>query len=172
MWATRGGGGNFGTVAEFRLRAVPTPAKVFSGFVFYSFDQVSISKYRRLNQNNAVSFQFSILSPLLADHSAINPLPTSALITMVMDFGRALGSTEFVPMIGIAVYDALGESHARTTPSAESGFSWLWDIRGGPKAERLSEGTYEETMSDQASSAALFGLTSCHGYLHPLARRN
>jgi hypothetical protein len=36
----QGGGGNFGAVTEFKVRAVKSPAKIYSGQVFYSFDQV------------------------------------------------------------------------------------------------------------------------------------
>jgi FAD/FMN-containing dehydrogenase len=40
MFALRGGGGNFGAVTEFKVRAVKSPAKIYTGQVFYSFDQV------------------------------------------------------------------------------------------------------------------------------------
>jgi FAD/FMN-containing dehydrogenase len=40
MFALRGGGGNFGAVTEFKVKAVKTPEKVFAGNIFYSLDQV------------------------------------------------------------------------------------------------------------------------------------
>ena len=43
MFALRGGGGNFGAVTEFKVRAVKSPEKIFTGEVFYSLDQVRYS---------------------------------------------------------------------------------------------------------------------------------
>jgi hypothetical protein len=83
---------------------------------------------------------------------------------MATDAGHVFGSTSFMPMIGITVYDALGATHARTNPSSAGGFSWLWDnsIHGGPKAELLKEGTYEDAVNVFAPLGALYGLMRCH----------
>jgi hypothetical protein len=83
---------------------------------------------------------------------------------MVTDAGHVFGSTSFMPMICFTVYDALGAAHARNNPSSAGGFSWLWDnsIRGGPKAELLKEGTYEDAVNVHAPLGRLYGLMRCH----------
>ena len=86
------------------------------------------------------------------------------MIAIFVEGGRTLRTPTFTPMIAITIYDALGATHARNNPSSAGGFSWLWDksIRGGPIAERLSEGTYEDVVNVHAPLAAMYGLTRSH----------
>jgi hypothetical protein len=86
------------------------------------------------------------------------------MIAIFMEGGRIFGTSSFMPVIGITIYDALGETHARTKSSSAGGFSWLWDesIQGGPKAEMLHEGTHEDVVNVHAPLAALSGLTRSH----------
>ena len=86
------------------------------------------------------------------------------MIAIFLDGGRIFGTPTLTPTIAITVYDALGAAHARNNPSSAGGFSWLWDksIPGGPKAEMLNEGTYEDVVNVHAPLGALYGLTRSH----------
>jgi hypothetical protein len=100
----------------------------------------------------------------MANHIAVNPLPSSAFMFAMADFGPIVGESSFTPMIGLTIYDGLGESHARNNPSSAGGFSWLWDrtIKGGLKADMLSEGTYEDAINTQAYSGTEYGTMRFH----------
>jgi hypothetical protein len=108
--------------------AVKFPAKIYSGQVFYSFDQVRSlpASYHSLTLTKK---NLSVPRTGTAHRKphCYKSLPTSSLISIFLEGGRIFGTPAFMPMIAITVYDALGATHARNNPSSAGGFSWLWD---------------------------------------------
>jgi len=110
-----------------------------------------------------MNHKFPTLVLLIADHIALNKLPSSAFMIAMGDFGQIIGKSSYTPMVALTIYDALGETHARNNQSSTGGFSWLWDdIHGGPKVEIVQEGTYEDAINTQSWSGTEYGTMRFH----------
>lgn len=108
LWALRGGGGRFGVVTAFKLRAHKYPQKVYSGMILYpreALDELAkkVPKFAAENTDPKVAMHFYCLD---------------------MTNGAFVGKPS-VPGLGLLVYDAHGEEHGRN-----EAFKWALEIPG------------------------------------------
>ncbi|KAK3626642.1 hypothetical protein LTR56_019708 [Elasticomyces elasticus] len=116
MWALRGGGGNFGIVTALKLRARPYPDKIFGG---------------------VLALPYSALQATAKGVSAMSKRTTDPKVAMhVVNLGPGMGMPDqgAKPGIGIMMFDARGEEHARST----DGFAWAFGLEG---AQEVSTST-------------------------------
>jgi FAD/FMN-containing dehydrogenase len=108
LWSLRGGGGRFGVVTAFKLRAYKYPQKVFSGMILYKQEALStlakaVPKFAAENTDPKVAMHFYCLN---------------------MSDGGFVGN-EVQSGLALCVYDAHGEEHGRN-----EAFKWALDIPG------------------------------------------
>jgi FAD/FMN-containing dehydrogenase len=109
LWALRGGGGRFGVVTTFRLKAYKYPKTVYSGMIMYpreALDELAkkIPHFVDTNRDPKIAMHFYCLD---------------------MVQGAFVGKPA-VPGLGVLVYDAHGEEHGRS----EKGFEWALNVPG------------------------------------------
>jgi FAD/FMN-containing dehydrogenase len=109
LWALRGGGGRFGVVTAFILKAYKYPKTVYSGMIFYpreALDDLAkkVPHFADTNRDPKIAMHFYCLD---------------------MIQGAFVGKPS-VPGLGLLVYDAHGEEHGRS----KEGFKWALDIPG------------------------------------------
>ncbi|KAF2655312.1 cysteine desulfurase [Lophiostoma macrostomum CBS 122681] len=107
LWALRGGGGRFGAVTAFKLKAHKYPQKVYSGYIMYpreALDELAekVSRFAKENTDPKVAMHFYCLD---------------------MVQGAFVGKPS-VPGLGILAYDAHGEEHGRNL------FRWALEVPG------------------------------------------
>jgi FAD/FMN-containing dehydrogenase len=107
LWALRGGGGRFGVVTAFKLKAHKYPQKVYSGYIMYPREALNglaekVSRFATENTDPKVAMHFYCLD---------------------MVQGAFVGKPS-VPGLGILVYDAHGEEHGRKL------FKWALEVPG------------------------------------------
>ncbi|KAF2712030.1 FAD-binding domain-containing protein [Pleomassaria siparia CBS 279.74] len=108
LWALRGGGGAFGAVTAFKLRAYKYPQKVYSGMILYPGEALE---------------ELSKKVPHFAD---TNTDPKVAMHFYCLDMIQgALVGKPSVPGLAVLVYDAHGEEHGR-----KEAFKWALEIPG------------------------------------------
>ncbi|KAF1996179.1 FAD-binding domain-containing protein [Amniculicola lignicola CBS 123094] len=105
LWALRGGGGYFGVVTAFKLKAYKYPQKIYSGMILFprtSMEDLAkaVPKFTEENTDPKVACHFYCLD---------------------MTNGAFIGKPP-VPGMGLLVYDAHGEEHGRKT------FKWALDL--------------------------------------------
>jgi len=108
MWALRGGGGGFGAVTAFKLRAYKYPQKVYSGMIMYpreALDELAkqVPIFAETNRDPKVAMHFYCLDMLQ---------------------GAMVGKAS-EPGLALLVYDAHGEEHGRN-----EAFKWALEIPG------------------------------------------
>ncbi|PGH08332.1 cysteine desulfurase, mitochondrial [Helicocarpus griseus UAMH5409] len=109
IWALRGGGGNFGVVAGFKVKAYRYSQKIHAGMIRYQKPAI-----KTISQ--AVSdFSKRCTDPKLSVHVAV-----AGNAELNADMAK------IEPAVSIYIFDANGEEHARS----ESGFKWAFDIEG------------------------------------------
>lgn len=109
MWALRGGGGNFGVVANLKLRAHKYTSTIFSGMIRYPAE----SLYE--------------LSKAVAQWVRTSPDPKMAMHLFVFDFSaRTLHGEAVKPELIALIFDSHGEHHGRS----DKGFQWALDLKG------------------------------------------
>jgi FAD/FMN-containing dehydrogenase len=109
MWALRGGGGNFGVVANLKLRAHKYTSTIFSGMIRYPAE----SLYE--------------LSAAVANWVRTSPDPKLAMHLFVFDFSaRTLHGEAVKPELIALIFDSHGERHARSG----KGFQWAFELHG------------------------------------------
>lgn len=108
LWALRGGGGRFGVVTAFKLKAYKYPKTVYSGMVMYPREALD---------------DLAKMVPHFAD---TNTDPKVAMHFYCLDMiqGAFVGKPS-VPGLGLLVYDAHGEEHGRN-----KAFKWALSIPG------------------------------------------
>lgn len=108
LWALRGGGGGFGVVTAFKLRAYKYPQEVYSGIILFGREALPelVKKVPEFAKNNT--------DPKVAMH----------FYCLDMTQGAFVGKPS-VPGLGLLVYDAHGEEHGR-----KEAFNWALDIPG------------------------------------------
>ncbi|KAF2873051.1 cysteine desulfurase [Massariosphaeria phaeospora] len=107
LWALRGGGGRFGAVTAFKLRAYKYPKTVYSGMILFPREALDVLAQK------VPEFEASNTDPKIAMH----------FYCLDMTNGAFVGKPS-VPGLGLLVYDAYGEDHGRKA------FKWALDIPG------------------------------------------
>ncbi|KAK3670285.1 hypothetical protein LTR78_009839 [Recurvomyces mirabilis] len=115
MWALRGGGGNFGVVTALKFRVRPYPEKIFGGILFIPYSSL-----------HEVSKGVAAMAARTAD-------PRIAMHVMNQGPGMGMPDQGSKPNIALMLFDAHGETHARS----ESGFAWAFSTTG---AQEISAG--------------------------------
>jgi hypothetical protein len=107
LWALRGGGGRFGVVTAFKLRAHTYPQNIYSGMILFPREALSLlaDKVSRFAQENT--------DPKVAAHFYCLDLTNGAFV-----------GKESVLGLGLLPYDAHGEEHGRES------FKWALEIPG------------------------------------------
>lgn len=108
LWALRGGGGRFGIVTAFKLKAYKYPRTVYSGMILFGREALPILAKE---------------VPKFADENT-DPKVAMHFYCLDMTQGAFVGKPS-VPGLGLLVYDAHGEEHGRNTA-----FKWALDIPG------------------------------------------
>jgi FAD/FMN-containing dehydrogenase len=130
LWALRGGGGRFGIVTAFKIRAYRYPQKVYSGMILYprtALDQLAkkVPEFTERNKDPKVAMHFYCLD---------------------MTSGAFVGKPS-VPGLGVLVYDAHGEAHGREL------FKWALEI---PDATDTTKGmSYREVNELNGTSTSI-----------------
>ncbi|KAK3062728.1 hypothetical protein LTS18_003479 [Coniosporium uncinatum] len=134
LWALRGGGGNLGVVAAFKLKAYRYTQSILSGII--KFPSSSKETLEAVSRRLAV-FLRRCEDPKIACHVFIrNP------------------SSPFLPGLGLLVFDANGPEHGR----GEDGFKWALDIEGAVDMTR--ECTIKDVNGYSGGARAKMGRTS------------
>lgn len=120
LWALRGGGGRFGVVTAFKLKAYRYPQDIYSGMILFPREAletlaVEVPKFATRNNDPKVAMHFYCLD---------------------LTNGGFVGQPS-VPGIGLLVYDAHGEKHGR-----ENAFKWALEIPGATDSTRAM--TYKQ----------------------------
>ncbi|KAK3067997.1 hypothetical protein LTR53_014769 [Teratosphaeriaceae sp. CCFEE 6253] len=108
MFALRGGGGNFGVVTALTLRARPYPEKIFGG--------VLALPYSALGET----------AKAVASMSTRTADPKVAMHVVNLGVGMGMPDQGPRPGLGIMMFDARGEEHARSP----DGFAWAFGLAG------------------------------------------
>jgi len=134
LWALRGGGGNFGVVTAFKLKAYRYTQSIYSGVI--KFPSSSRETLQAVSRGLA-AFLRRCEDPKIACHVFIrNP------------------SSPFLPGLGLLVYDANGPVHGR----GEEGFKWALEIEGAVDMTR--ECTIKDVNGYSGGAKAKMGKTS------------
>ncbi|KAF2808903.1 FAD binding domain-containing protein [Mytilinidion resinicola] len=137
LWALRGGGGNFGAVTAFKLKAYKYTSDVYSGMIMYPR---------------------SALPALAKAESAFAERCHDAKMAMhffCLDLTQgAFTGQPTQPGVAILVYDAHGEKHGRS----EAGFKWALEIEGATDATKSMSLWDVNRQSDNLD--AMRGLTN------------
>ncbi|KAK5126121.1 hypothetical protein LTR85_011476 [Meristemomyces frigidus] len=106
LWALRGGGGNFGVVTALKLKARPYTDKIFSGVLAIPYSSLAAC-------SKGVAAMARTTDPKVAMH-VVNQGP-----------GMGFPDQGAKPGIGIMMFDARGEAHARS-----EAFKWAFELPG------------------------------------------
>ncbi|KAJ8058511.1 hypothetical protein OCU04_012695 [Sclerotinia nivalis] len=133
LWALRGGGGNFGVVTAFKLRARKYPQRILGGTIIFpesSLEAVSrgVSAFTETITDPKVSMHVYFLEP----RNPFFPFPAG---------------------VGLMIFDANGEEHGR----GKDGFKWAFDIEGA--IDMTKEMTLFEVHDATAYSSISKGAT-------------
>ncbi|TKA62983.1 hypothetical protein B0A55_10741 [Friedmanniomyces simplex] len=116
MFALRGGGGNYGVVTALKFRARPYVEEIFGG---------------------VLALPYSALQETAKGVAAMSVRSADPKVAMhVVNLGPGMGLPDQGPRpgIGIMMFDAQGEAHARS----KDGFAWAFEL---PGAQEISTST-------------------------------
>ncbi|KAF2497449.1 FAD binding domain-containing protein [Lophium mytilinum] len=137
LWALRGGGGNFGAVTAFKLRAYKYPSEIYSGMIMYSRSALpALAK-------GVAAFADRCHDAKMAMHFFCLDLTQGAFTGQPSQ-----------PGVALLVYDAHGEEHGRS----EAGFKWALEIEGATDTTKLM--SLREISQTGDNLDALRGLTN------------
>ncbi|KXT00908.1 hypothetical protein AC578_5710 [Pseudocercospora eumusae] len=121
MWASRGGGGNFGVVAALKVKVRKVPSDIFGGIVVVPYSSLE-------ETSRAVA--------------AMHRRPTDEKVAVhIANTGPGMGMPDkgAKPDIAIMPIDFRGEAHARS----DEGFGWAWKITGAQEVVAFAKSLRE-----------------------------